>query len=313
MQLPTATTHLAAVIGQPVRHSLSPTLHNAAFAALRLDWVYVAFEVDAGGAVGAIEAMRALGIEGLSVTMPHKADVAAAVDQLSPVAARLGAVNCVRREATSVPGNYPTDGSNSVTNTSIRQDYLLVGENTDGEGFLRSLAEDASFDPAGRRCVVLGAGGAARAVILALAGAGASDIGVVNRTPERARSAAALAGEVGRVVAADAVAKADLIVNATPVGMAGGGVHDAELPLDPELLSPGQVVADLIYHPDRTPLLEAATFRRAVAVNGLGMLLHQAGLAFELWTGEPAPISAMRAAVLDELARRSAGAPEHKP
>jgi shikimate dehydrogenase len=313
MQLPTATTHLAAVIGQPVRHSLSPTLHNAAFAALRLDWVYVAFEVDAGGSAGAIEAMRALGIEGLSVTMPHKADVAAAVDQLSPVAARLGAVNCVRREATSVPGNYPTDGSNSLTNTSIRQDYLLVGENTVGEGFLRSLAEDASFDPAGRRCVVLGAGGAARAVILALAGAGASDIGVVNRTPERARSAAALAGEVGRVVAADAVAKADLIVNATPVGMAGGGVHDAELPLDPELLSPGQVVADLIYHPDRTPLLEAATFRRAVAVNGLGMLLHQAGLAFELWTGEPAPIGAMRAAVLDELARRPVGAGEHKP
>lgn len=313
MQLPTATTHLAAVIGQPVRHSLSPTLHNAAFEALGLDWVYLAFEVDAGGAVGAIEAMRSLHIEGLSVTMPHKADVAAAVDQLSPVAARLGAVNCVRREATSVPGNYPTDGSNSVTNTSTRQNYLLVGENTDGEGFLRSLAEDASFDPADRRCVVLGAGGAARAVILALAGAGASDIGVVNRTPERARSAAALAADVGRVVDADAVAKADLIVNATPVGMAGGGVHDAELPLDPNLLCPGQVVADLIYHPARTPLLEAATSRGAVAVNGLGMLLHQAGLAFELWTGKRAPISAMRTAVLDELARRSARAPEHKP
>ena len=119
MQVPSATTRLAAVIGHPVRHSLSPTLHNAAFAATGLDWVYLAFEVLQGRASDALFAMRVLGIEGLSVTMPHKADVAAAVDKLSPIAERLGAVNCVRR-----------DGS------------LLIVENTDGEGLLRSLAED---------------------------------------------------------------------------------------------------------------------------------------------------------------------------
>jgi shikimate dehydrogenase len=296
MLLPTATTRLAAVIGNPVRHSLSPTLHNAAFAALGLDWTYVAFEVQEGAAADALAAMRVLGIEGLSVTMPHKADVAAAVDRMSPVAARLGAVNCVCRDTSVVAGKN-----------------LLIGENTDGEGFLRSLADDAGFDPAGRRCLVLGAGGAARAVVLALAGAGAGEVGVSNRSRERAESAAALAGDVGRVVPPTAAVGADLIVNATPVGMAGRDTNTIELPIDVNLLSPGQVVADLIYHPIRTALLEAAALRGAFAVNGLGMLLHQAGLAFELWTGEPAPIGAMRTAVLDELAARSAGTAEHKP
>lgn len=264
------------MIGAPVRHSLSPALHNAAFDALGLDWVYLAFEVPAGAAGAAVEAMRTLGIDGLNVTMPHKEDVVAAVDKLSPVAERLHAVNTV-----------------------VRRGGVLVGESTDGEGFVAALRRDEGFDPAGKRCVVLGAGGAARAVVLALADAGAASVTVVGRTPERAAAAAALAGGRGRVGEAAEAAEADLVVNATPVGMAG----DPSLPLDAGLLGPGQVVADLVYHPLATPLLEAARSRGAMAVNGLGMLIHQAALAFRLWTGEDPPLEVMSAAALRALSR----------
>lgn len=287
---PTGATQVAAVIGHPVRHSLSPALHNAAFAALQLPWVYVAFEVAAGGAERALDAVRALGIAGLSVTMPHKADVARAVDRCSPVAERLGAVNCVRRQGGE-----------------------LVGENTDGAGFLASLREGVGFEPAGQRCVVLGAGGAARAVVLALAEAGAREVAVVNRTLERAEAAAALAGPAGVVRDVSAAENAALVVNATPLGMAGtmgeGGGPDGggNSPIGPTHIGPGQTVADLVYHPLRTPLLDLAHQRGAVLVNGLGMLLHQAGLAFELWTGERAPIEAMRVAALAELGDDSEG------
>ena len=275
---PDGATRVAAVIGDPVRHSLSPVLHNAAFAATGLDWVYVAFEVAAGGAAGALDAVRVLGIEGLSVTMPHKADVARGVDRCSPVAARLGAVNCV-----------------------VRRGGELLGENTDGAGFVASLREDAGFEPAGQRCLVLGAGGAARAVVLALAEAGAREVAVVNRTAARAESAAALAGDVGVVRGPEAVEEAALIVNATPLGMAGSGAEGVNGPVEAHRIGPGQTVADLVYHPLRTGLLELAEARGAAQVNGLGMLIHQAGLAFELWTGEHPPIEAMRVAVMGRL------------
>jgi shikimate dehydrogenase len=167
---------VAGVIGSPIRHSLSPVLHNAAFRALDLDWAFLAFEVTAGDGAAAVHGARALGIEGLSVTMPHKADVIPALDKLSPTAEKLGAVN-----------------------TITRQGGALLGLSTDGPGFLDALRLDEGFDPAGRRCVVFGAGGAARAVVLALAEAGAAQVTVVNRTAERAREAVALAGAVGRV------------------------------------------------------------------------------------------------------------------
>jgi shikimate dehydrogenase len=267
---------VAAVIGDPVRHSLSPTLHNAAFEALGLDWVFLAFEVPAGEAKAAVEGMRSLGIDGLSVTMPHKSDVAAAVDRLSPTAERLGAVNTV-----------------------VRRGGVLIGENTDGAGFVDALRSDEGFDPAGRRCLVLGAGGAARAVVVALADAGAAEVVVAGRTPERVATAAALAGERGRVGEAAEASACDLVVNATPVGMG----DDGGLPLDPALLQAGQVVADLVYHPLLTPLLAEARARGAVAVNGLGMLIHQAAHAFRLWTGEDPPLEVMSAAALRALSR----------
>lgn len=263
-------TRLAAVIGSPVHHSLSPAIHNAAFTAAGLDWVYVALEVPAGKAGAAVEALRALDIVGLSVTMPHKDDVAGAVDRWTEEAEILGAVNCVYR-----------DGDE------------LVGDNTDGIGFVDGLRLDHGIDPAGRRCVVLGAGGAARSVIRALGGAGAAEVVVVNRSADRAEAAMLLAGPVGRVGSLDDVTDAELLVNATSVGMG----EDHRMPVPPESLSSRQVVADLVVHPVRTPLLTAAEARGARTVEGVSMLVHQAAHAYRRWTGEPAPLEAMRRAV----------------
>jgi shikimate dehydrogenase len=273
-------THVAAVIGDPITHSLSPAIHNAAFEALGLDWVFLAFAVPAGSAAAAIEAMRTFGLAGLSVTMPHKAGVLPALDGLSPTAEALGAVNTIYRRGRD-----------------------LIGDSTDGAGFLDALRHDEGFDPAGRRCVVLGAGGAARAVIHALGGAGAADVAVVNRTAVNGERAAALAGPgVGRLGTEADVDAADLVVNATPVGMEG--VEGDLLLVDPARLGPGQVVADLVYHPIRTPLLQAARQQGAIAVTGLGMLIHQAAHAFRLWTGEDPPLEAMSAVALAALAGR---------
>lgn len=263
------------MIGAPVEHSLSPVIHNAAFAALGLDWAYFAVSVPDGRAPDALAAMRSLHLAGMSVTMPHKAAAAAGSDVLTPRAERLGAVNCLAWRGTQVEG-----------------------DSTDGPGFLDSLVVDHAWDPAGRRAVVVGAGGAARAVIAALAEAGAAQVGVLGRTPERAAQAALLAGAVGAVVDPDAVAGADLVVNATPVGMGG----DPALPVDADRLGAGQVVVDLVYDPVETPLLVAARERGAMPVNGLGMLVHQAAHAFRRWTGEDPPVEVMSAAAVAALA-----------
>jgi shikimate dehydrogenase len=270
---------VAAVIGDPVDHSLSPVLHNAAFAALGLDWIYLALAVATGDVAPAMAGVRALGIAGVSVTMPHKAPAAAEMDQLSATAARLEAVNTVTRRGS-----------------------LLVGDSTDGDGFVTALRIDEGWDPQGRRCVVLGAGGAARAVILALAEAGAATVAVVARRPEAAGKAAALAGRAGQVASIDSLAEADLIVNATPVGMAGPpGSGDLPLGVDASRLGSGQMVVDLIYAPPSTPLVLAARGAGATVANGLGTLIHQAGLQCRLWTGMDPPLEAMSAAAVAAL------------
>jgi len=283
---PDAQTTVVGVIGSPVRQSLSPLLHNAAFAALDLNWISLAFPVAPGQVPAALNGMRALGVAGLSVTMPHKAEVATLVDSCSDVAAQLQAVNCV-----------------------INQGGTLHGANTDGDGFLASLRRAAGFEPAGKRCLVIGAGGAARAVTHALGRAGAADVAVVNRTPDRAGPVAALAGSAGRAVAtvdAAQVAQSDLVVNATPIGMAGvagpdgadgaaGGFADEseQWLVAPALLHAGQVVTDLVYAPRPTPWLAASAAAGATTVDGLGMLVHQAALQLELWTGHTAPVDVM--------------------
>ena len=287
-------TRLAAVIGDPVRHSLSPILLGAAFAETGLDWTYVALEVADGSARGALDGMRALGISGLSVTMPHKAAVAAEVDRCTDDAAALGAVNCV-----------------------VVEEGQLVGYNTDGGGFLDGLAHDSGMDVTGRRVVVLGAGGAARAVVQALAGAGVSEVVVANRTLARAEEAAAMAGSAGSAVElslghpdrrlgvalVDALEGADLVVNATSVGM--GGVSEMstiDLPVDPALIGAESVVVDLIYHPAETALMAAMRVRGIEAYGGLSMLVCQAARAFTLWTGVEAPVVAMHAAAQASIA-----------
>lgn len=254
---------LAAVIGSPVAHSLSPAIHRAAFEAAGVDWSYVAFDVEPGQAPAAIAAMRALGIGGLSVTMPHKTDVAMLVDRLDPAAASLHTVNTV-----SWSGDE------------------LVGSSTDGAGFVASL-NDAGVSVDGAKIAVIGAGGAARSVIDALARAGSPDITILNRSTARAEQAAALAPAASVGVVSD-ISRADIVVNATSVGMGVGpdAATDDDLPCDPALLRADQVIADLVYHPLRTPWLAAAADLGASTVDGLGMLVHQAALQQCIWRGD---------------------------
>jgi shikimate dehydrogenase len=269
-----ATTRVAALIGSPVGHSLSPALHNAGFAATGVDWVYTAFEVAPGHAAAALDAMRVLGIGGLSVTMPHKEDIAKLVDELDPAAEALRSVNTV----------VPVSGGR------------LRGYSTDGAGFLASLTAH-DVDVAGRRVCVLGAGGAARAIIDALARNGAESVIVVNRSRERAQGAADLAGAAGAVGDFSDVTRCDIVINATSVGMGS-----ADVPIDTALLRAGQVVADIVYHPRRTALLVAAEGAGARTIEGLGMLVHQALLQQQLWTGLTPDVALMWAAAERQLA-----------
>jgi shikimate dehydrogenase len=266
---PGGATRVAGIIGDPVSHSRSPAIHNAAFRALDLDWVFVAFHVRPGEAARALDGVRTLDIAGLSITMPHKSDAAAACDELSATAAALGAVNTV-----------------------VARDRTLVGHSTDGEGLLRSL-RDEGVDPVGARVVVLGAGGAARAIVHALGGAGAS-VTVAARRVTAANGAARLAASVTAIALEQvetAVSECDVLVNATPLGMQG-----EPPPFDPALLVGRRLVLDTVYHPAETPLLALARAHGVPIANGLGMLVHQAALAFEAFTGSPAPLDVMRAA-----------------
>lgn len=253
-------------------------IHNAAFEELGIDGVYVALPVAAGDAQAAVAAMRAFDWFGLSVTMPHKQDIMTACDQLTETAAAVDAVNCVFWHGDTV-----------------------VGDSTDGAGFVRGLAADLQLDPAGLHCAIVGAGGAAKAVAFALAAAGASRVTAINRTAERAEALAALAGTVGVVGTTADLGAADLVINATPLGMGSTDLVD-QVPFDVAALRADAVVSDLIYHPAETGLLVAARARGLRCQNGLPMLVHQAVIAFEHWTKTHAPVQAMTAAVQASLA-----------
>ncbi len=268
-------TKIAAVIGSPVAHSLSPAIHNAAFRAAGLDWVYVGFDVAPGRAAAALDAARVLGLRGLSVTTPHKEDVAEAVDALAAAAAALHSVNTV-----------------VVTDSGC-----LVGHSTDGDGCLDALAA-VGVDVSGAAVAVLGAGAAGRSVIDALGRRGAGEIAVVNRTAARAEEAVQLAA-TARVGSATDIAASDIVINATSVGFGTDG-----LPFDTALLRPEHVVADLVYHPLDTALVRAASDRGCTVVDGLATLIHQAILQEELWTGHRPDPGVMREAALVELRRR---------
>jgi len=270
-------TRVVAVIGWPIEHSLSPVIHNAAFDAMDLDWVYVALPVAPGPIPEAVAGLVALGVAGANVTMPHKEAVADVVDRLTEDAERLRAVNTIEIAAGHT-----------------------VGHNTDAPGFARFLEQDAGFDASGRTALLYGAGGAARACALALARAGLTRLVVALRVLARAKELeAALDGLPTTVetVAFDQAGgvSADLVVNGTPLG-----AHGETLPLP--ALGPSTVTVDLLYRPTMTPLQQAAREAGGAAFGGLGLLLQQAALSFEIWTGRQPPLEVMSAAALAALA-----------
>ena len=275
-------TNVAGIIGWPVAHSLSPAIHNAAFAEAGLDWVYVPLPVAPQDLREALAGLVPLGFRGVNVTMPHKTEAADLIEHLSEDARVLRAVN-----------------------TIVVRDGELEGHNTDAPGFDRFLRRDAGFDPQGRSALVYGAGGAARACALALARAGLARLTVAARDEVRAAPLATMVEALGVPVVLvrpgeAAEVEADLVVNATPVGGAGQERAHPSLPH----LGPGVLVIDLLYDPLSTDLQQRAKEAGAAVFGGLGHLLEQAALSFELWTGTPAPLEVMSAAALAALAER---------
>ena len=277
----TQAIRLVGLIGDPVGHSRSPALHNAAFAHLDIPARYELWPTSAADLPARVDSLRAPHVLGANVTLPHKIAVLALLDRCDPEVERIGAANTIIREA---------DGS-------------LTGANTDAPAFLASLRQDGGFDPAGRSAAILGASGAARAAAVALLGVGIERLVIVNRTLDRAEELLGdlLSGcDYDPLLAAvtpsdpdlrDWLAGADLIVNATSLGW-----HGDETPLDATVIPPGTLVFDMVYRP--TQLLAEAAARGARTLDGAGMLVRQAALAFERWTGRPAPLDVMRAAMV---------------
>jgi shikimate dehydrogenase len=274
-------TRLLGIIGWPVEHTLSPKMHNAAFSALEMNWVYLALPVQPNQLESALQGMLALGFCGANVTVPHKRAVMRYLRDVSTAAQALGAVNTI----------------------VVEEDGRMVGDNTDWAGFLAALKEKG-LDPRSRRAMILGAGGAARAITYALARSGA-EVVILNRSPMRGQSLVedlALSLPSGSLRSrpldhdglVDEAARSDLLINATPVGM----WPDDESSLWPDALPfPSHLLAcDLVYRPRETKLLRQARQAGAVTVDGLGMLVHQGRLAFEMWTGQWPPLEVMRAA-----------------
>ena len=281
-------TKLFALIGDPVERSLSPAMHNAAFRALRLDCTYVALRVPRAMLADAVAGVRAIGMAGLNVTHPHKVGIIGLLDELDESAEMMGAVNTVKNERGK-----------------------LIGFNTDGRGATLALEREVG-KLCGRRVLLLGAGGAARAIAFSLVQAGAR-LTIANRTASKAKRLAAaidrrLGVKVSRVnlekrVLADAVKRADIVINATTTGMFPN-VNDTLVTAS--MMHRGLIVNDIVYEPVQTKLLREAKKAGARAVNGLGMLVHQGALAFEIWTGKRAPVKVMEAAAKRELLRRGA-------
>ena len=286
----TAKTHVVGLIGDPVEHSVSPAMHNAAFACLELDYVYLPFRVPKERLGEAIGGVRGLGFRGINVTIPHKVAVMSFLDEIEPVAEKIGAVN-----------------------TIVNDNGHLTGYNTDAGGFLLALGR-AGFKPDGKKAVILGAGGASRAISFALAGGGARLV-ILNRREEldwavelagRIREAAgqeAIAFELNTGNLEQALEGAALLVNATSVGM---HPNVESTPVDKKLLRPGLVVFDAVYNPLQTRLMREAGEAGATPVSGLDMLIGQGTMAFELWTGEKSPAAEMKKAALAELLKGKA-------
>jgi len=273
------STVVCGIFGDPVSHSLSPAMHNAAFEELGLNWVYLPFHVSADKLSTAVKSVKVLKLAGVNITVPHKESVINYLDKLTEEADLIGAVNTV-----------------------VNRDGCLTGDNTGGRGFIKSL-EEVHFSPKGRAALILGAGGAARAVAVALIKAGCC-LALANRTLSKARKLAGLLrkrldvqvpvykyGDINE----DKVREFDLIVNCTPLGM--HPYVDSYPPLPLSSLRGEQLVYDLVYNPRETMFMRISREAGARTVSGLGMLLYQGVLAFELWTGKPAPVEVMKRSI----------------
>jgi shikimate dehydrogenase len=279
-----------ALLGHPVGHSRSPAMHNAAFRELGIDWRYEALDVEPARFAGVLESLPGQGFAGANVTIPHKLRALEAADDPTEVARVVGAANTL----------------------SFRSGRVLA-DNTDVEGFLTALRERAPSAPTGMNALVLGAGGAGRAVVYALLSAGAARVEVWNRRPERAETLVSdLAGAAGQTALQSAVAPStasmDLLVNATSLGMRHahaspipreGAEFFKAVPLSADELDDRLTVVDLVYRHDRTPLLRAAQARGARCVDGFDVLVHQGAASFRIWTGLHAPLGAMRRGATD--------------
>jgi shikimate dehydrogenase len=271
---------LVACFGQPVAENPTGVMQEAAFEALGLNWRYLTIEVKPDDLGNAMLGARAFGMQGVNLTIPHKVSVIQYLDETAPDAAIIGAVNTVRREGDK-----------------------LIGENTDGKGFLCGVRTDARVDPKGKRVVVLGAGGAARAIVTELALAGAADVLVVNRLVERGEQMVAeLAASTKAPVRFQAwhgfypvPAETDILVNATSIGLYPNS--DAMPPVDLGSAHPRMLVCDAVFNPPETRLLATARKQGLPVLDGLAMLVYQGAIGFELWTHEQAPEQVMKQAL----------------
>ena len=278
-------TATVGIIGYPLGHSISPSFQQAALDHLGIDARYEAWPTSEIALRGRVESLRVPGVLGANVTVPYKQAVMPMLDMVESVAGKIGAVN-----------------------TIINQDGRLVGLNTDASGFMRSLEEEASCDPSGKHVVIIGAGGAARAIAFGLASKLPAQIFIVNRTAERAiELAEVIQQETGvRTIGGgfDELTPSiaySIIVHCSTVGMAGGPDPDS-VPSPDITLNPDVLVCDLVYNPRMTPLLRMAEQRGARTLGGLGMLVYQGAAAFELWTQRDAPVDIMYAAAEKALA-----------
>jgi shikimate dehydrogenase len=275
-----AATRLCAVLGSPIRHSASPAMHNAAFAALGLNWRYLAFEVDPKNLRAAIEGARAMNFAGLNLTVPHKLLAVEMVDVLDASAKQWGAVNTIKFDANSAGK------------------ILVTGHNTDADGLANSLREDLAVNLRGAKVLLLGVGGAGRTAALKLAAENVAELFLVNRTLAKAE---AIAAEIEQQFPSVKVSvgypktEMDLLLNATSLGLK----PDDPSPLDGKQfpLKQARAVYDMIYQPAETKLLATAKAAGCKTANGIGMLVHQGARAFEIWTGQAAPLAVMRRAV----------------
>jgi len=266
-------TELYGIIGNPVKHSLSPALHNAAFSAVGLNAVYIAFEAE--DIKGCIEGIRGLGIKGMSVTIPFKESVIPFLGAIDPLARRIGAVN-----------------------TIVNRGGGLTGYNTDAIGALMAL--EAETPLSGKSCILLGAGGAARAIGFILKQKGAS-LSIVNRSLVRGQRLARSLECRFLPLEELAAVRGEILIQTTPVGMSP---HLDQCPVPEVVLRQGMVVMDIIYDPLETRLLRMARERGCTAINGIPMLIHQGAEQFRLWTGVDPPLSAMRKAIEEALSKR---------